>query len=85
MRAASVMVCVMATIGVLMAGDAAATATYVYEGENFTIIGDNPDIPGTYTTDMRVTGRITFAAPLAPNSQYTDRSIVSSVSFSDGR
>ena len=52
------------------ASPASAIAVYSYTGNPYEQIVDGPP-PGTYTSDMRVTGSITLAAPLPPNLPLT--------------
>ena len=64
-----------------------ASVIYSYNGANFDSIYDTENVPGTYTTEMSVSGYFELAAPLAPNLPYaTDISAsIISFSFSDGR
>ena len=74
-----------ATLAALLPSTGLAVPTvYTFTGAPYTQIEDSPEIPGTYDTSMRVTGSLTLAAPLAPN---TPRRGVdpTSFAFSDGR
>jgi hypothetical protein len=56
---------------------------YSYTGTPYTEIFDDPDVPGTYTTDMRLTGSFILPAPLPANSSGNTQ--VLTFNFSDGR
>ena len=76
-------------LGLLLAAlatQAGANTVYSYQGENYDFLsGDNPNIPGSYTTDMSVVIRFELAAPIAPNTTIAELTNVLSYSFSDGR
>ncbi len=46
---------------------ARATTTYTYVGNNYGGIIDSPDQPGTYTSNMFISGFFTVATPLNAN------------------
>lgn len=57
---------------------------YTYTGAPFSSFVDFAGIPGAYDNSMRVTGSVTLADALAPNTALTNV-IPTSFSFSDGR
>jgi hypothetical protein len=46
----------------------AVPTVYTYAGHPYTTIRDDPQAPGTYTTDMRTTGSLTLSEAIGPNS-----------------
>lgn len=77
----------MGFIALLVAAHTAGAATiYTYTGNNFDLITDADPPPGTYTTEMRVSGTIELSAPLASNLVFADvTGDLISFSFTDGR
>lgn len=64
-----------------VASSAGATATYVYEGNNYVFVD------GVFTTEMRISGSITLDAPIAPNTSLNQagiEAVLVSYLFSDG-
>ncbi len=65
---------------------ASATAIYVYTGNEYVVVQDDTPPDGVYTSDMRVEGQFSLAAPLANDLALTDiRTDVTDYSFFDGR
>jgi pimeloyl-ACP methyl ester carboxylesterase len=64
-----------------------ANVTYTYTGNTFTSVHDDPNVPGSYDTSMRVSGSFELSTALPPNRAISDRLFVTPLSFSfgDGR
>jgi hypothetical protein len=66
----------------------AQTYTYTYTGNNFTSVANAPNDPPfgslPYTTSDKVTGSITFSAPLGANYSGNPSATVLSFNFTDG-
>jgi hypothetical protein len=77
------------SVAILLLGlgeSARATAIYEYAGNFYDTISDTTPPAGTYTTSMRVTGRLSLASPLLPDQPLQDISgSLLGFSFSDGR
>lgn len=63
----------------------AANVIYTYTGNNFTNIIDNPSVPGSFDTSMRVSGTFELSSALPPNRSLSDFVIPLSFSFGNGR
>ena len=68
-----------------VASPALAMTTYQYLGNTYHTIQDDVLPPGTYTTDMRISGRITVENPLEDGFYFLDDIAADSYWFSDGR
>jgi len=79
----------IASVGLVALPDASqAIAVYEYQGNNFTVTQDAPEPGGSYTTEMSVSGSITLASPLPPDTSGEHVGLYSTIlawSFSDGR
>ena len=65
----------------------AQTYTYTYTGNDFTSVSNAPPmgfLNGPYTSSDKVTGSITFSAPLGDNYEGTPSATLLNFNFSDG-
>src|SRR5271170_1340219 len=70
----------------VLAGSA-QTYEYTYTGNDFTSVSNAPPtsfLNGSYTTSDKVTGSITFSAPLGDNYEGTPSATLLNFNFSDG-
>ena len=66
-------------------GSVQGATVYVYTGNNFNAFIDFPQLAGSYTEAMSVTGSFTVNAPLGPMPLTDISGLVTNFSFSDGR